>query len=114
MGGFLQVIPDRMRGVLEHPGLSDSGKVLLAWLLFSTLPSKGRVESATIADMASSLSWSRAKVTRALQNLRDAGMIDFRLPHGSNKGGWVQVLAFYEVQNPSSWLHKNRRRAKSA
>lgn len=103
------ITPDvsKWTALLEYRGLPNQAKVLLSWLVLQASPRTGAVET-TIVNIAAALSWHRTTVTRALDQLVDAGMVEARFPPGRHAGGSVTVLAYYDVMAPTKWLNRQR------
>jgi len=106
-GTFFMPLSGKVEALLETHLISDKAKVLMVWLLAHAEPRDGHVRDLTQAELASRLSWSRPSVAQALTSLHDAGMIAMDFPRGT-RSGWVQILAYYDVMQPTKWLSRQR------
>lgn len=105
---YLTALRDKWLALLCMGAVGDRAKLLLFWLVFSANPRTGRVEPVTVAEIARELSWSRTTVTRALDDLAGAGMVDVHLPTGASRDGHIEVVAYYDVLTPTRWLSRQR------
>lgn len=105
---FLTPSSSKWRALLTYQGISSNAKILLCWLVFSADVRDGAVRSVTQAEMAREFGWSPQTTRRSLDELVDAGMIVADLPRGRHRGGWIQILAYYDVMQPTRWLSRQR------
>lgn len=104
---FFQPVTSKLSALLETHLIPSNAKVLLIWLLAQAEPSDGVVRDLTQIGMAERMSWDRKTVSRALTDLYGAGMIALDFPPGS-RPGWVHILAYHDVMQPSKWLSRQR------
>lgn len=105
-GNFLQPRTEKLQAMMETHLLSSAAKVLLVWLLTAADPRDGRVPSLTQQELAERLSWNRKTVGDAVAVLAAAGVIEAWFPRGA--AGWVRILAYHDIMQPSRWLARQR------